>query len=85
MDASNGNNEMSEDIEFVDDESGSEDGEEDMDADQSKRTYLPGQMMGDDEELVFDESTYVMYHQAQTGEYGRTKAKCWSQFSYFPK
>lgn len=32
-----------------------------------EKVYLPGQEIGDEEELVCDYSAYVMYHQAQTG------------------
>lgn len=32
-----------------------------------EKVYLPGQTMGDDEELTFDKSAYQMYHAAQTG------------------
>ncbi|XP_076305670.1 WD repeat-containing protein 1 l(2)09851 isoform X1 [Tachypleus tridentatus] len=35
--------------------------------DGSVKIYLPGQALNNDEELVCDESTYVLYHQAQTG------------------
>ena len=34
---------------------------------QTAKVYLPGQEIKDDEELVCDESAYMMYHQAQTG------------------
>uniref|UniRef100_A0AAG5DHD7 Glutamate-rich WD repeat-containing protein 1 n=1 Tax=Anopheles atroparvus TaxID=41427 RepID=A0AAG5DHD7_ANOAO len=46
--------------------------EEDMDDDeeaggQKGKVYLPGQRIPHDEELVCDESAYIMLHQAQTG------------------
>jgi len=31
------------------------------------KTYLPGEPLEEGEELVCDESAYLMYHQAQTG------------------
>ncbi|CAG9793763.1 unnamed protein product [Diatraea saccharalis] len=52
----------------------SSESEEDMDgvdggsnADEIPKTYLPGQPLKDDEQLVCDQSAYVMLHQAQTG------------------
>lgn len=39
----------------------------DSDSKQPKEVYLPGKSMADDEELVCDESAYVMLHQASTG------------------
>ncbi|KAK3585998.1 hypothetical protein CHS0354_033115 [Potamilus streckersoni] len=48
------------------DESGS-DMQDDADTNVEKKAYLPGQPLKENEELVCDESAYIMYHQAQTG------------------
>ncbi|SPP75808.1 glutamate-rich WD repeat-containing protein 1 [Drosophila guanche] len=41
--------------------------EDDSAAKQPKEVYLPGKTLAEDEELVCDESAYVMLHQASTG------------------
>ncbi|RVE54099.1 hypothetical protein evm_001222 [Chilo suppressalis] len=56
-------------------ESSSSEGDEDMEGvdegsnaeDEAPKTYLPGQPLQEDEQLVCDQSAYVMLHQAQTG------------------
>ncbi|XP_030026054.2 LOW QUALITY PROTEIN: glutamate-rich WD repeat-containing protein 1 [Manduca sexta] len=49
----------SEDEEMQEDEEGTED--------DRPKTYLPGQPLKEDEQLVCDQSAYIMLHQAQTG------------------
>lgn len=41
--------------------------EGDEENDDRPSTYLPGQPLKEDEQLVCDQSAYVMLHQAQTG------------------
>lgn len=53
-----------EDIEEVNED---EDDEEMAEESEEKKVYLPGDPIAEGEELVFDESAYTMYHQAQTG------------------
>lgn len=53
-----------EDIEEVNED---EDDEEMDEESEDKKVYLPGDPIAEGEELVFDESAYTMYHQAQTG------------------
>lgn len=58
------------DVEFDhindDDEEETASGSEDEE-DESKEVYLPGKPIDEDEELVCNESAYVMLHQAHTG------------------
>lgn len=53
-------------LEDDDDDSGSDVDDEDEDT-TAKGVYLPGKPLAEGEELVCDESAYVMLHQAHTG------------------
>ncbi|KAH3863812.1 hypothetical protein DPMN_026812 [Dreissena polymorpha] len=54
--------------EMLEDESNSEmDDDDDDEPKGPAKTYLPGEPLEEGEELVCDESAYVLYHQAQTG------------------
>lgn len=55
-----------EDAEMVDDDSSASDDDEEDDG-KEKGVYLPGKPLDEGEELVCDESAYVMLHQAHTG------------------
>lgn len=55
-----------EDAEMVDDDSSASE-DDDEDDGKEKGVYLPGKPLDDGEELVCDESAYVMLHQAHTG------------------
>lgn len=54
-------------VEPEDGESDEEDNDSVVDGDVPKEVYLPGRALKADEELVCDESAYVMLHQASTG------------------
>lgn len=57
-----------EDAEMLEDDDGSgSDVEEDSDDDGEQGVYLPGKPLREGEELVCDETAYVMLHQAHTG------------------
>lgn len=60
-------NEIEEQMEGSSSESEDEVMEGENDDDDRPRTYLPDQPLKEDEQLVCDQSAYVMLHQAQTG------------------
>ncbi|XP_077973046.1 glutamate-rich WD repeat-containing protein 1-like [Styela clava] len=44
-----------------------EDGDTHIDENEVSDVYLPGESINEDEQLVHDETSYVVYHEAQTG------------------
>jgi len=60
---------LDENMDCTDDESDtSDDTDNEKDEDNmGDKVYVPGEPMADDEELVCDDTAYVMYHQMQTG------------------
>ncbi len=62
----------SEEVECMDDDgddsSSQSDEEETEMAEEEAKAYLPGEPVPEGEELVCDQSAYIMYHEAQTGE-----------------
>ena len=57
------------DEEEPNDEEGEEEEEEDGGETGPPQTYLPGKPLEEGEELVCDENAYLMFHQANTGNY----------------
>lgn len=51
----------------MDDENDSGNDEDEEENEEEPEVYLPGKKLKDDEELVCDESAYIMLHQASTG------------------
>ena len=60
-----------EEMEFVnaDSESSGDEGE-------GSNVYLPNKPLGDEEELVMNDTMYLMYHEAQTGSLERLRNVC---------
>lgn len=52
----------------MDEDNSSESSDDEEDEDKvEKKVYLPGKPLNEGEELIYDESAYVMLHQAHTG------------------
>jgi ribosome assembly protein RRB1 len=55
-------------MDVVDDVKVGRHGNSDNEGEEKDATYLPGQPLKEDEELVCDESVYVMLHEVHTGK-----------------
>ena len=60
-----------------------EDGDEEAAAAGPSEVFLPGRQLEEDEELVVDESAYVMFHQAHTGERRDSNPSSGTGFSFY--
>lgn len=69
MSAEENKDEMDVDFDHINDDDEEElaSGDEEEDDEETKEVYLPGKPLEENEELVCNESAYVMLHQAHTG------------------
>ena len=50
--------------------------EKDEDGEEEAKVYLPGDTIQEGEELVCDQSAYMLYHAAQTGKFLAMSINC---------